>query len=287
MIYTMIKRPLLPSLFALLMLCAPTALADSGPIIWQKGSAIQGGLMILKLAPQISARLDDKPLPQSPQNIISFGFHRDDEATVTLSLQQDNGSLTTHLYTPHMRSYQTQSISGLPGKYVSPPDEVLARIARDAEAVKRARALTSYQDAFAHEGFLWPANGTVTGVYGSQRILNGKPRAPHYGIDIAAPRGTPVIAPADGEITLADDLYYTGGTLIIDHGLGISSTMLHLDTLSVTVGDSVTAGERIGTVGSSGRSTGPHLDWRLNWYQKRLDPQYALDLLPANASPTK
>ena len=287
MIDTMIKRPLLPSLFALFMLCTPATLADSGPILWQKGTAIQGGLIILKLAPHISARLDDKLLPQSPQNIISFGFHRDDKATVTLSLQQEDGSLTTHLYTPQIRSYQTQSISGLPGKYVSPPDEVLARIARDAEAVKQARALTSYQDTFAHEGFLWPANGTVTGVYGSQRILNGKPRAPHYGIDIAAPRGTPVIAPADGEITLADDLYYTGGTLIIDHGLGISSTMLHLDTLSVAVGDSVTAGERIGTVGSSGRSTGPHLDWRLNWYQKRLDPQYALDLSPANASPIK
>ena len=281
--FTMKKRPLLPSLFALLMLCTPAALADSDPILWQKGSAIQGGLIILKLAPHMTASLEGKPLPQSPQNIISFGFHRDDEATVTLSLQQEDGSRTTHLFTPTIRTYQTQSISGLPGKYVSPPDEVLARIARDADAVKKARSMTSYQDAFAHQGFLWPATGPITGVYGSQRILNGKPRAPHYGIDIAAPRGTPVIAPADGLITLADDLYYTGGTLIIDHGLGISSTMLHLDTMAVAVGDSVTAGERIGTVGSSGRSTGPHLDWRLNWYHKRLDPQYALEISPASA----
>ena len=111
-------------------------------------------------------------------------------------------------------------------------------------------------------------------------MLNGEPRAPHYGIDIAAPKGTPVKAPADGIIRMADDLYFTGWTIILDHGHGMSSTFLHLETTAAEVGDSVSQGQVIGTVGSTGRSTGPHLDWRINVFGKRLDPMLIAGPMP-------
>ena len=123
-------------------------------------------------------------------------------------------------------------------------------------------------------------SGIITGVYGSRRILNGQPRAPHYGIDIAAPKGTPVIAPQDGIITMVDDLYFTGWTIIMDHGHGLSSTFLHLDQTAVEEGQTVKRGEALGTVGSSGRSTGPHLDWRINLFEKRLDPMLVAGPMP-------
>jgi murein DD-endopeptidase MepM/ murein hydrolase activator NlpD len=165
---------------------------------------------------------------------------------------------------------------------VTPPKEVLDRIRNDAAQVRAARA-TDRAVADFRSGFVWPATGIITGVYGSQRILNGKPRQPHYGIDIAAATGTPVVAPADGVITLAaTDHYYTGGTVILDHGHGLSSTFIHLDRVDVAVGDRLEQGQPIGTVGASGRATGPHLDWRINWFDRRLDPAYLVPPMPAN-----
>ena len=134
----------------------------------------------------------------------------------------------------------------------------------------------------SHSGeFNGVESNRISGVYGSQRILNGKPRQPHYGIDIAAPKGTPVVAPADAVVRLAEsDLYYTGGTLILDHGHGLSSAFLHLATVDVRVGESVRRGQKIGTVGSTGRSTGPHLDWRINWFDRRIDPAPLVPPMP-------
>lgn len=248
-------------------------------VIWHDGKIKQGGLIIAQLPAGSQARLDDIELPQSADGYIAFGFHRDDmEAQILRITDKDNHLHLTEL-TPQARIYETQSITGLAGKYVSPPQDVLDRIAKDRANVTSARSLTSTQDAFAKTGFNWPVQGIITGVYGSQRILNGQPRAPHYGIDIAAPTGTAIHAPAAGIITLVEDLYYTGWTIIIDHGLGISSTYLHLSSVDVAVGDKVEMGAMIGKVGSTGRSTGAHLDWRINWYQKRLDPQLATNSL--------
>ena len=243
--------------------------------IWHDGTIRQGGLIIAQLPQGSFATLDDIPLAQTENGYIAFGFHRDDEAPARLVITDKDNQLFETMLPPEKRIYQTQSITGLASKYVSPPQAVLDRIASDRDKVAQARAITSLQDGFAKSGFNWPLKGRITGIYGAQRILNGKPRAPHYGIDIAAPTGTPIYAPASGIITLVEDLYYTGWTIIIDHGLGISSTMLHLSHVDVAVGDKVKSGAMIGKVGSTGRSTGPHLDWRLNWYQKRLDPQLA------------
>ena len=244
--------------------------------IWQTGKAIQGGLVIGQIASLDTAvTLDDTPLPVSQNGYFAFGFHRDDTNSQQLIITYDNGSVFTTSLNPEVRSYKTQSISGLESKYVTPPQDITDRIQQDRQNVIKARAQLSSLDDFIVKGFDWPVRGVITGVYGSQRILNGKPRAPHYGIDIAAPSGTPIISPADGIVTMADDLYFTGGTIIIDHGLYISSTMLHLQTMTVQRGDKIKRGDMIGTVGSTGRSTGPHLDWRINWQDKRLDPEIA------------
>ena len=267
------------SFFLFITLLTPSfSQADTSVIkgvIWHDGTIEQGGLIIAQLPKGSQAELDDIKLPQSANGYIAFGFHRDDVDTQILKITAKDNNLHLTKLTPKIRNYKTQSITGLAGKYVSPPQEVLDRIAQDREDVTSARSLTSTQDDFAKTGFNWPVQGTITGIYGSQRILNGKPRAPHYGIDIAAPTGTAISAPAAGTITLVEDLYYTGWTIIIDHGLGISSTYLHLSSVDVITGEAVQMGDIIGKVGSTGRSTGPHLDWRINWFQKRLDPQLA------------
>ena len=258
---------------------APPLMAEQPTIkgaLTQQGHFVQGALITARLPAGASAMLDKQSLAISPAGYIAFGFHRDDRAAQNLVITLQDGSRLATTLTPSQRAYKTQSITGLAKKYVSPPQEVLDRIARDAQKVKIARAAISEGDEFIMNGLDWPVTGPITGVYGSQRILNGKARAPHYGIDIAAPAGTVITSPADGIITMADDLYYTGGTLIIDHGLSVSSTLLHLAQIDVTLGQFVRRGQRLGTVGSTGRSTGPHLDWRLNWGQKRLDPQLAV-----------
>ena len=282
------KNQLVPFVIALIssiMLATSLARADISAIsgvLEASGSVTQGGMITAKIPDGARASLDGTALLQSDNQHIAFGFHRDDIAPVSLLITWQDGTIHKTDITPQQRSYQTQSITGLASKYVTPPQSTLERITADRIAVSNARGSISFDDDFITNGFDWPARGTITGIYGSQRILNGKPRAPHYGIDIAAPKGTPVIAPADGIITMADDLYYTGGTIIIDHGLLISSTLLHLERMLVAKGDLVKRGMVIGTIGSTGRSTGAHLDWRINWGSKRLDPQLLVTKDPEN-----
>ena len=177
------------------------------------------------------------------------------------------------------RKYKIQKIDGLEEKKVTPPEEVYERIKRENKWIGEARAINSDLDFFKNK-FINPLeNAIVTGVYGSQRILNGKPKWPHYGIDFAAEEGTEIKAMLDGVVTLAEpDLFYTGGTLIFDHGHGVSTLYMHMKTLIVKKGQKVKQGDIIGTVGSTGRSTGAHLDVRLNWFQTRLDPATVLDI---------
>ena len=177
------------------------------------------------------------------------------------------------------RKYNIQRIDGLEEKKVTPPEEVYERIKKENILIAKAREINSDLDFFKNKFILPVDNAIITGVYGSQRILNGKPRWPHYGIDFAQELGTPIKAMADGVVTLAEkDLYFTGATLIFDHGHGISTLYMHLDQIFVELGDIVKQGDIIGTVGSSGRSTGPHLDVRLNWFGTRLDPATVLDI---------
>ena len=162
---------------------------------------------------------------------------------------------------------------------VTPPATVLARIKSDGDAVRAARQRHAPLGDF-WRGFDWPALGRISGIYGSQRILNGQPRQPHYGIDIAAPTGTPVYAPASGVVTLVKDLYFSGWTVVIAHGLGVNSSFLHLDRVDVDTDMLVERGGLIGAIGATGRATGPHLDWRIDWRGRRIDPGLLVGAMP-------
>ena len=211
------------------------------------------------------------------QGRFVFGLGRDAKPELSIVLMGPDGQSETKTMNVRQRRYETESIEGVEQKYVSPPAEVLERIRSDTAQVKKARETDSSNRYDYLDAFIWPAEGRISGVYGSQRIFNGVPKRPHYGIDIAAPTGAPVISPIAGKVILAHpDMYYSGGTLILDHGRGVSSTFIHLSRIHVKEGDEIEKGQQVGEVGASGRATGPHLDWRINWFQHRLDPQLVL-----------
>ena len=244
------------------------------------GPLTQGSLVRGKVAPGQTVTLDGQAVATTESGDFVIGFGREHPARSILRVSGPESAFK-RILSIAAREYQTQSIRGLPKKMVTPRPSDLARIRRDQAEVKTARAIRSARQDFL-QSFRWPVIGAITGVYGSRRVLNGEPRNPHYGIDIAAPAGTPVRAPAPGRVTLAHpDMYYTGATIILDHGFGVSSTFLHLQSMDVMVGQTVAAGERLGRVGSSGRSTGPHLDWRMNWFDVRVDPALLAGPMPA------
>ena len=234
------------------------------------GSAIEGGLIIARTMPGSQVEIDGTAVPVSGTGFFLVGFHHQSDTTQTIDIKNGDGARHSTVLTVAQRDYAIQRIDGLEPKMVTPPEDVIKRIKRDANAVREARTRIAPLGDFV-DGFDWPVSGRISGVFGSQRILNGKPRAPHYGIDIAAPKGTAVLAPASGRVTLVMDLYYSGWTILVAHGLGLNSSFLHLDQVAVSTGEQVARGALLGWVGSSGRSTGPHLDWRLDWQGRRLD----------------
>ena len=236
------------------------------------GKAVQGGMLVFQTKAGTKINLDGLDLPVSADGLFVLGFHRDDVTPQELRAIDASGKTAKLTLTPEMRDWEIQRIDNLPTNMVTPPEAVITRIKKDIKNVKAARAVISDFDDVLKNGFVWPVWGRISGIYGAQRILNGKPRQPHYGIDIAAPSGVAVRAAGAGRVTMAMDLYFTGGTVIIDHGFGLNSTYSHLKDMYVRPGDRVTRGGVIGSVGSTGRSTGPHLDWRINWRHKRLDP---------------
>lgn len=264
-----------------LLLCAITAHAETviNGATLLRGSAVEGGLMIARTAPDNRVTLDDAAIPVAPDGLFIIGFHRDSDLPVTIGITTADGTSQLTVLTPQQRSYQIQRIDGLQKNMVTPPENVIARIKSDQAAVAAARQTPAAAGDF-WRGIDWPVTGRISGVFGSQRILNGQPRQPHYGIDIAVPKGTPVRAPASGLVTLVKDLYFSGWTVIINHGLGLNSTFLHLDSTAISLGDTVQRGSIIGTVGSTGRSTGPHLDWRLDWQGRRIDASLAAGPMP-------
>ncbi|RJE77488.1 peptidase [Pseudoalteromonas sp. MSK9-3] len=251
------------------------------------GNLTQGGMVIGKIADAKSVSFNDKPLKLTKDGQFVFGFGRDAQSQHSLTWVTTAGKSESADFMITKRTFNIDRITGVAKKYVSPPDSVLKRIRTEAKAVKLARATSSNLTYFL-DPVLKPAKGRISGVYGSQRFFNGKPRNPHYGLDIANKTGTPVWAPLSGTVTFAeDDLYYSGGTVIIDHGYGISSTYIHLDKIHVNVGDSVSVGKHFADIGATGRVTGPHLDWRFNWFGERLDPQLLMNDTLANKSSKK
>ena len=240
-----------------------------------KGKFLQGHYIIGITDPSSEIVIDKKKIKVSEDGFFVFGLGRDRKFDVTIT-KYLNGKKETIIKKVFKRKYNIQRIDGLEESKVTPPESVYKRIKEENNKIGKARAINSDLSFFKNQ-FIIPVKGIISGVYGSQRILNGKPKWPHYGIDIAAKKGTMIKSSGSGIVTMAeDDLYYTGGTIIMDHGHGVSTIYSHLETVMVSVGDKINQGDIIGTVGSTGRSTGPHLDFRVNWFQTRLDPMSLL-----------
>jgi murein DD-endopeptidase MepM/ murein hydrolase activator NlpD len=237
-------------------------------------------MIVCRTRPGAEVTLGDITVEADDAGWVVLGHDRDAEAQTTLSVALPDGRYEETV-SVQQREYDIQRIEGVPQEYVTPPEEVLERIRAEGRVKRNAYTSRWTGEGFA-SAFIMPVEGRLTGVYGSQRYYNGEPRRPHYGIDIAAPGGTPVIAPAAGVVTLADpDMYYEGGLIFIDHGQGLTSAFLHLGAVNVDVGQEVAQGEVIGEVGSGGRSTGAHLDWRIKWHNRYIDPAEALAVDPS------
>ena len=248
------------------------------------GHLVQGGLITGQANKPLKAvTIDGVKVPVHPsQTLFVFGFGRDAEPSSELSITFADDEQQVIPLQVKQREYKIDRVNGVAQKYVTPPASVTKRTKQEAADVYAARQKMSYRTDFL-DRVLTPAKGRISGVYGSQRIFNGVPKRPHFGLDIAGPTGTPVVAPWGGKVVFSNpDLYYSGGTLIIDHGLGITSTYIHLSKLDVTVGEVIQKGQKIAEIGATGRVTGPHLDWRLNWFNRRLDPQLVLDATSSN-----
>ena len=263
---------IIPKLFLIIIVFTTTQLNA----IEFKGKFLQGHYIIGITDPSAKIIIDKKKVKVSDNGYFVFGIDRDRKFDLTVTKIID-GKKEKIIKKVLKRKYNIQRIDGLEESKVTPPESVYKRIKEENNRIGEARAINS-DLLFFKDQFIMPVEGIISGVYGSQRILNGKPKWPHYGIDIAAKQGTMIKSSGSGVITMAeDDLYYTGGTIIMDHGHGISTIYSHLETVLVSVGDIINQGDIIGTVGSTGRSTGPHLDFRINWFQTRLDPMSVLN----------
>jgi murein DD-endopeptidase MepM/ murein hydrolase activator NlpD len=244
------------------------------------GEIKQGGLVIGKTEANNLVTLNKKVLTVSKQGDYVFAFSRDDKTQYTLTVTSPTGKIETQTFTPTTRDYKISRVEGISKKIMNPNKKANVRAGEDRAAIVKVRKIASDLTDFS-QGFIAPRSSRITGVYGSQRFYNGVPKNPHFGVDYAGQIGAPVKAPASGTVLLwVPDMFYSGGTLVIDHGHGITSNFLHLSASMVKVGDKVKQGQVIAKVGNSGRVTGPHLDWRMNWHKVRFDPQLAMKINP-------
>ena len=264
------------------MLALFCVLPMAAPALELSGEMVQGGLLRGQAEPGSRVYLDGEKLRVSESGRFLIGFDRDAEPDATLRVEHPDGEVRERQLSIRQRDYNIQRIDGLPDRKVTPSAEALERIQRESELIRTARERARQTDTlYIGDDFIWPLSGRISGVYGSQRILNGKPRRPHYGLDIAADRGTPVRAPAAGVIAFTHPgMYFNGATVVIDHGLGLTSTYIHLHRIEVEQGDWVDQGQTIGRVGASGRATGPHLHWGMEWLDRHIDPRLLLGAMP-------
>ncbi len=252
------------------LLMAPCAFAAKLSL---EGALTQGGLAQGRVQPGARVELDGRPVRVSKEGVFLLGFARNAAPQSRLLLTLPDGTQETRTLTIAKREFKIQRIDGLPPQMVTPKEEDLERIYAELALIVKSRSRDDARTDFL-SGFIWPLVGRITGVYGSQRILNGQPRQPHYGVDVAGAVGTPIVTPADGLVTLVHpDMYFTGGTLVVDHGHGLSSSFMHLSRVLVKEGDRVRQGEPVAEVGATGRVTGPHLHWGMNLFERPIDPQ--------------
>lgn len=271
-------------LFAIAFLLPHAALAGSDRNLTLNGNFIQGGLVIGHVDPKATADFDGKELRVSPNGDFLFGFGRNAPPKAKLTVRMPDGYVHVQEIDVVQREYKVQRIDGLPPKKVTPPadPELMAKLKEERRKTKLARDLDLAESGFL-SGWIWPAEGRISGVFGSQRILNGTPKNPHSGVDVAAPEGDPIIAPADGKIVLAEpDMYFNGSMVFIDHGHGLKTAYLHMSKIDVKIGQVVKQGEKIGEIGQTGRVTGPHLHWMMYWFNVKLDPAWVVSERPGS-----
>jgi murein DD-endopeptidase MepM/ murein hydrolase activator NlpD len=243
-----------------------------------KGELTQGSAITGQLPIGAKLLVNNKKILATDAGKFFVGFGRDADLNQTVHLTTNSGEVYIDTFNLVAREYKLQKVNGVPQKTVSPNKKNLKRISQENAQVKQAREVVSSKPYFL-EKFIAPMAGPITGVYGSQRIYNGVPKRPHYGVDYAGPVGALVYAPASGVVSLAHpDMFYSGGTLIIDHGFGVSSSFLHLSEIIVTEGQQIKQGDPIAKVGKGGRASGPHLDWRMNWFDVRIDPLKVIEI---------
>lgn len=254
---------------------AATAPVDTRVVF--PASVQQGSLVFGKVPANATVRYGTRVLRPTDYGTVVFGVGRDEAGPVSVDILTADGRTQVASVDVTPRDWPVENVRGVPPKTVAPPPDIAARIEREQAQVTAARARDDDRVDFA-QAFIWPLQGRISGRFGNQRVYNGVPKSPHSGMDIAAPNGTPVLAPAAGVVTFAaPNLYLTGGTLLLDHGHGVSSNFLHLSRIDVKVGDRVQQGQVIGAVGATGRATGPHLHWGMNWFEVRVDPLLVLE----------
>ena len=240
-------------------------------------SVPQGALVFGKVPPGSQVRYRERLLRATGYGTVAFGVGRDETGPLKVDVTLPSGRVEPVSIAVTPRDWPVEHVNGVPPKTVNPPPEIAARIQREQALVTAARERDDERTDFALP-FQWPVQGRISGRFGNARVYNGQPGAGHSGMDIAAPDGTPVKAPAGGVVTFASpDLYLTGGTVLLDHGHGVSSNCLHLSRIDVRVGDRIEPGQVIGAVGATGRATGPHLHWGMNWFDTRIDPLLVLE----------
>jgi murein DD-endopeptidase MepM/ murein hydrolase activator NlpD len=283
-VFARLCAALFATAYLALLPAGPLVAGQSAPYELSSKSAVQGGIVYGKLNVDGQIFLDDRSVPVSEDGFFFLAFHYNAQPSAALRVVTAQGDIYTHTIAVEPRTFKVERIDGLPPGKVTAPPERQKRIAKEAAKKRAARAQKGMHLSWA-EGFIDPVERyRLSGFYGSQRILNGVPKRPHYGLDFAAPTGTPVMAPAGGVVTLAeDDFWYEGGLIFLDHGHGLQSAFLHLSDVTVKPGDVVRQGDVIGAVGAAGRATGPHLDWRVNWGKVWIDPMVLLKTPPLAA----
>lgn len=271
------------ALLAIIAVSTPANAAEKNTTIVLDGDFTQGGLLFGKAPVDSQVFWGGREVRTTAEGDYVIGLGRDNRTPMMLRLETADGETQQQVYEISKRDYKMQNITGISKKIMSPSEEDLQRIRKEGALIGQARKVDSDRTDFM-VAFEWPLIGPITGVFGSQRVYNGVPSRPHYGVDVAAPTGTEVRAPVGGVITLAyDNMFYSGGTLMIDHGYGLNSSFLHLSRILVKQGDVVSQGQVVAEVGATGRVTGAHLDWRMNWYDQRVDPQLLVSAMPKNA----
>lgn len=263
-----------------LMLSVPAGMAQAAERFALSGTIEQGGLVFGRADTAAKVSLGKRTLRLTADGRFIFGIGRDEKGPLVLRLRYRDGSTEERRLAVSKRAWRIQRITGLPRAMVTPPQHLMARLTREYKLVVAARAKDSNR-IYWGERLDWPAYGRVSGVFGSQRFYNGKPRTYHSGVDVAKPAGTAIKAPAGGVVTLVHQgMYFAGKIVVLDHGHGLASSFIHMSKILLKVGDKVRKGQIVGLVGSTGRSTGAHLHWSLSWFQTRIDPQRAVGPMP-------